>query len=152
MNANSSPTSALDPVDRACRVDSICDAFEAAWRKGGAPRIEDYLGGTDASARRELLDALFAVEFSYRVHQGETPRVEDYHDRFPADLERFAQIACDVAKDRTVLMVEHNMSVVADLSDTITVLARGEVLAEGPYATVSKNPAVVEAYVGTGHG
>jgi branched-chain amino acid transport system ATP-binding protein len=50
-----------------------------------------------------------------------------------------------------VLMVEHNMSVVADLSDTITVLARGEVLAEGPYATVSKDPAVVEAYVGTGH-
>ena len=49
-------------------------------------------------------------------------------------------------------MVEHNMSVVADLSDTITVLARGEVLAEGPYDTVSKDPAVVEAYVGTGHG
>jgi len=48
-------------------------------------------------------------------------------------------------------MVEHNMSVVADLSDTITVLARGEVLAEGPYATVSRDPAVVEAYVGTGH-
>ena len=56
-----------------------------------------------------------------------------------------------MARDRTVLMVEHNMSVVADLSDTITVLARGEVLAEGPYATVSKNPLVVEAYVGTGH-
>ena len=49
-------------------------------------------------------------------------------------------------------MVEHNMSVVADLSDTITVLARGEVLAEGPYATVSKHPAVIEAYIGTGHG
>ena len=49
-------------------------------------------------------------------------------------------------------MVEHNMSVVADLSDTITVLARGEVLAEGPYDVVSKNAAVVEAYVGTGHG
>jgi branched-chain amino acid transport system ATP-binding protein len=49
-------------------------------------------------------------------------------------------------------MVEHNLSVVADLSDRITVLARGEVLAEGPYAEVSKNPQVVEAYVGTGHG
>ena len=57
-----------------------------------------------------------------------------------------------VAKDRTVLMVEHNLSVVADLSDRITVLARGEVLAEGPYAEVSKNPLVVEAYMGTGHG
>ena len=56
------------------------------------------------------------------------------------------------AKSRTVLMVEHNLSVVADLSDTITVLARGRVIAEGPYAEVSKNPLVVEAYMGTGDG
>jgi branched-chain amino acid transport system ATP-binding protein len=67
------------------------------------------------------------------------------------DIKRISSLIREVAKNRTVLMVEHNMSVVADLSDTITVLARGEVLAEGPYATVSKNPAVVEAYVGTGH-
>jgi len=68
------------------------------------------------------------------------------------DIKRIAALIRTVARDRTVLMVEHNMSVVADLSDTITVLARGEVLAEGPYATVSKHPAVIEAYVGTGHG
>ncbi|MBV8393523.1 MAG: ABC transporter ATP-binding protein [Alphaproteobacteria bacterium] len=68
------------------------------------------------------------------------------------DIKRIAALIRSVAKDRTVLMVEHNMSVVADLSHTITVLARGEVLAEGPYATVSSNPLVVEAYVGTGHG
>ena len=68
------------------------------------------------------------------------------------DIKRIAALIRTVARDRTVLMVEHNMSVVADLSDTITVLARGEVLAEGPYAMVSKDPAVVEAYVGTGHG
>ena len=68
------------------------------------------------------------------------------------DIQRISVLIRQVAKNRTVLMVEHNMSVVADLSDTITVLARGEVLAEGPYDAVSKNPAVVEAYVGTGHG
>jgi branched-chain amino acid transport system ATP-binding protein len=68
------------------------------------------------------------------------------------DIKRITSLIRTVARDRTVLMVEHNMSVVADLSDTITVLARGEVLAEGPYETVSKDPAVVEAYVGTGHG
>ncbi len=68
------------------------------------------------------------------------------------DIKRISTLIREVAKNRTVLMVEHNMSVVADLSDTITVLARGEVLAEGPYETVSKNPLVVEAYVGTGHG
>ncbi len=64
------------------------------------------------------------------------------------DVGRVVALIRKVAANRTVLMVEHNMSVVADLSDTITVLARGAVLAEGPYAEVSKNPAVLEAYVG----
>jgi branched-chain amino acid transport system ATP-binding protein len=48
-------------------------------------------------------------------------------------------------------MVEHNLSVVADLSDRITVLARGEILAEGDYAGVSRNPDVIQAYMGAGH-
>jgi branched-chain amino acid transport system ATP-binding protein len=56
-----------------------------------------------------------------------------------------------VAANRTVLMVEHNLSVVANLSDTITVLARGEILAEGDYAAVSKDPQVIQAYMGTAH-
>jgi branched-chain amino acid transport system ATP-binding protein len=68
------------------------------------------------------------------------------------DIGRTSALIRRVAKDRTVLMVEHNLSVVADLSDRITVLARGEVLAEGPYAQVSKNPQVIEAYMGTGEG
>jgi branched-chain amino acid transport system ATP-binding protein len=68
------------------------------------------------------------------------------------DIERTSALIRRVAKDRTVLMVEHNLSVVADLSDRITVLARGEVLAEGSYAEVSNNPQVIEAYMGTGGG
>jgi branched-chain amino acid transport system ATP-binding protein len=67
------------------------------------------------------------------------------------DVGRIAQLIRTVAADRTVLMVEHNLSVVADLSDRITVLARGEVLAEGDYASVSQNPHVVQAYMGAGH-
>ena len=67
------------------------------------------------------------------------------------DIGRITDLIRQAARNRTVLMVEHNMSVVADLSDTITVLQRGEILAEGPYDQVSKNPQVVEAYVGTGH-
>ena len=67
------------------------------------------------------------------------------------DVERIAALIRRVAENRTVLMVEHNLSVVADLSDMITVLARGEVLAEGDYATVSKSPAVIDAYIGAGH-
>ena len=65
------------------------------------------------------------------------------------DVGRIATLIRRVAKNRTVLMVEHNLSVVSDLSDTITVLARGEVLAEGDYAAVSKHPAVIQAYLGT---
>ena len=68
------------------------------------------------------------------------------------DIARTAALIKRVAADRTVLMVEHNLSVVSDLSDVITVLARGRVLAEGDYAAVSKNPQVIEAYMGSGHG
>lgn len=67
------------------------------------------------------------------------------------DIERTAALIKRVAADRTVLMVEHNISVVAHISDTITVLRRGEILAEGPYEVVSKNQQVMEAYMGTGH-
>ncbi len=67
------------------------------------------------------------------------------------DIGRISGLIRQVARDRTVLMVEHNLSVVADLSDTITVLTRGSILAEGDYAAVSGNPEVVEAYMGTGH-
>jgi len=65
------------------------------------------------------------------------------------DVDRVTQLIRKVAANRTVLMVEHNMNVVAGISDTITVLARGSVLAEGPYAEVSTNPRVREAYMGT---
>jgi branched-chain amino acid transport system ATP-binding protein len=67
------------------------------------------------------------------------------------DVDRIAALIRQVAANRTVLMVEHNLSVVENLSQTITVLARGEILAEGDYATVSRNPQVIEAYLGAGH-
>ncbi len=66
-----------------------------------------------------------------------------------ADIQRVVDLVRKAAKGRTVLMVEHNMGVVADLSDTITVLQRGQVLAEGPYAEVSKDPEVISAYMGS---
>ena len=65
------------------------------------------------------------------------------------DVDRIRQLIKKVSADRTILMVEHNMSVVASIADTITVLQRGATLAEGPYEVVSKNPAVIEAYMGS---
>ncbi len=68
------------------------------------------------------------------------------------DVGRIAELIKRVAVSRTVLMVEHNLSVVADLSHRITVLARGEVLADGTYTELVKNPAVIEAYLGCDDG
>ena len=67
------------------------------------------------------------------------------------DIGRVTELIKRVSKNRTILMVEHNLSVVENLSDTITVLQRGSVLAEGSYETVSHNPQVLEAYVGVSH-
>ncbi len=66
------------------------------------------------------------------------------------DVERISALIKRVAANRTVLMVEHNLSVVENLSDRITVLSRGEVLAEGDYAAVSRHPDVIQAYMGSG--
>jgi branched-chain amino acid transport system ATP-binding protein len=65
------------------------------------------------------------------------------------DVERVTELIKKVSAGRTIIMVEHNMNVVANIADTISVLQRGEVIAEGDYQTVSKNPQVMEAYMGS---
>ncbi|WP_420996952.1 ABC transporter ATP-binding protein [Cupriavidus sp. 30B13] len=65
------------------------------------------------------------------------------------DVARVTELIRKVAAGRTILMVEHNMNVVSSIADKITVLQRGAILAEGPYAEVSKDPRVMEAYMGT---
>jgi branched-chain amino acid transport system ATP-binding protein len=67
------------------------------------------------------------------------------------DIGRISDLIRRIARDRTVLMVEHNLNVVSTLCDFVTVLARGEILAEGTYATVSADPRVREAYMGSDH-
>ena len=65
------------------------------------------------------------------------------------DVDRVTQLIKKVGANRTILMVEHNMNVVSSIADTISVLQRGQVIAEGPYEEVSKNPQVLEAYMGS---
>jgi branched-chain amino acid transport system ATP-binding protein len=65
------------------------------------------------------------------------------------DVDRVTELIKTVSANRTVLMVEHNMGVVAKIADTISVLQRGQIIAEGPYELVSKDPQVLEAYMGS---
>ncbi|MGH1369583.1 MAG: ABC transporter ATP-binding protein [Maritimibacter sp.] len=67
------------------------------------------------------------------------------------DIGRVVELIRKVAVGRTILMVEHNLSVVEGLCDRITVLARGQVIARGSYGDVAKDPQVVEAYLGAAH-
>jgi branched-chain amino acid transport system ATP-binding protein len=65
------------------------------------------------------------------------------------DVDKVTQLIKKVSANRTLLMVEHNMNVVSQIADTISVLQRGQIIAEGPYATVSQDPLVLEAYMGS---
>lgn len=67
------------------------------------------------------------------------------------DVDKITALVKKVSANRTILMVEHNLKVVATLADRITVLQRGAILAEGPYAEVSQDPQVLEAYMGSAH-
>jgi branched-chain amino acid transport system ATP-binding protein len=87
----------------------------------------------------ELLDDVGLSEFA------KTPMGHE-------DIEKIETLIKRIAAKHTILMVEHNLSVVANLSDIITVLTRGHVLAEGTYADLSKDERVKEAYLGAGHG
>ena len=77
------------PEFEQCRLDEVCDRFEAAWRAGARPRIEEYLGDVTGAARLALLRELLALEVHYRQRGGEGPRPADYGDRF-ADLDAAA--------------------------------------------------------------
>jgi serine/threonine-protein kinase len=83
MNSPSQPDQdALSP-SLMQRVDQVCDQFEAAWRNGPRPRIEDYLANTQGPDRLAVLRELILLEIDYRRMRGETCRPQDYHARFP---------------------------------------------------------------------
>jgi serine/threonine-protein kinase len=77
----------LLPLSAALRLDSLCNEFEATWRDGARPRIEDFLARAAAPDRPDLLRELIALDAYHRGRRGEACRAEDYCDRFP-DLDR----------------------------------------------------------------
>ena len=88
------------PLPLARRVDEVCAHFEAAWKSGRRPHIEDYLGDLPEPERSALLRELAPLDVYYRRLAGEVPRAADYHDRFPA-LDP-AWLASEVTRSPTV--------------------------------------------------
>jgi serine/threonine-protein kinase len=64
-------------------IDAICDRFEATWRQGGKPTIEDYLSDSPEPGHPTLLRELILLDIDYRRRHGETPTMQEYQQRFP---------------------------------------------------------------------
>ena len=130
------PMSALDRLD--ARADELIGQLGLGdWRD---TRAADLSYG-----RKRVLEIATTLALDPRVLLLDEPMAGMGGE----DVAMVAGIIRDVAKDRGVLMVEHNLSVVADLCHRVTVLQRGEILATGDYATVSNDPDVRSAYMGT---
>ena len=69
------------------RIDEACDRFEAAWKAGGRPSIEDFLGELTGQEHRASLRELLALDLAYRRHGGESPTHDEYRIRFPAHFD-----------------------------------------------------------------
>ena len=119
------------------RIDELLDAV-------GLLSYRNYAAVEISYGRRRALEIATTLALDPEMLLLDEPTSGLGHE----DVDRIAELIRKVSASRTILMVEHNLSVVAALSNTITVLARGEVLAEGPYAQVSTDQRVVEAYIG----
>jgi branched-chain amino acid transport system ATP-binding protein len=133
------------------RSTALLDAYNARAMEliadVGLAEFADWLAVELPYGRKRALEIATTLALDPEMLLLDEPTAGMAHE----DIDRISQLIKRVAADRTVLMVEHNLSVVADLSDHITVLTRGRVLAEGNYETVSNNPEVREAYMGVGH-
>jgi branched-chain amino acid transport system ATP-binding protein len=133
------------------RSDSVLDELNDRAREliaaVGLSAFEQTVAVELSYGRKRALEIATTLALDPEVMLLDEPTAGMTHE----DVDRISALIGRVAQNRTVLMVEHNLSVVADLCHYITVLARGEILAEGDYATVSRNPDVVQAYMGEGH-
>jgi branched-chain amino acid transport system ATP-binding protein len=110
----------------------------------GLGRYADTPAGALSYGRKRVLELATTIAVDPEMILLDEPMAGLGHE----DIEPVIEIVRRVSKDRTVLMVEHNMKVIAELCDRVTVLQSGQVLADGSYDEVSRNPAVIEAYVG----
>jgi branched-chain amino acid transport system ATP-binding protein len=110
----------------------------------GLTEYADTQAGQLSYGRKRALEIATTLALDPEMMLLDEPTAGMAHD----DVERIVALIRRIRAGRTILMVEHNLSVVEGLCYRITVLTRGRILAEGDYATVSKNPEVIAAYLG----
>lgn len=111
----------------------------------GLAEEADRIAGTLPYGQRRALELATTLALEPELLLLDEPTQGMGHE----DVDRITGLIHAVAQRRTVVLVEHNMGVVSRIADTITVLQRGQVIAEGDYPTVSKHPQVIEAYMGS---
>ncbi|MFC0388543.1 ABC transporter ATP-binding protein [Muricoccus vinaceus] len=134
------------------RSDAVLRRFDDRARElladVGLTTYAEAAAGTLPYGRKRALEIATTLALDPTLMLLDEPTAGMTHE----DVDRIVALVRRVAQGRTVLMVEHNLKVVEGLCDAITVLTRGRVLAEGPYAEVSRNPEVIAAYLGTDPG
>ena len=127
-------------------LDAYNDRAQALLDDVGLSEYSDTIAVEMPYGRKRALEIATTLALEPEMMLLDEPMAGMGHE----DIDKIAALIKRVSANRTILMVEHNLNVVANLSDTITVLTRGQVLAEGDYATVSKNKDVQQAYMGVG--
>lgn len=125
-------------------LDSLTGKAESLLATVGLMRERDALAADLSYGRKRVLEIATTLALDPKVLLLDEPLAGMGQE----DITAIAGLIRSVAKTRAVLMVEHNLSVVADICDRVTVLQLGEILAAGDYATVSQNPQVRTAYMG----
>lgn len=128
-------------------LDALNDQAMQALAEVGLERYADTLAVELPYGRKRALEIATTLALSPELMLLDEPMA----GMGAEDVVQVAQLIKKVSANRTILMVEHNLHVVAEISDRITVLQRGSILVEGSYQEVAANPAVVEAYIGKAH-
>jgi serine/threonine protein kinase/predicted Rdx family selenoprotein len=90
MNDDPEPSTAENPTSRNRAIDRLCDEFEAQWKAGASPQLEDFLARAAPPGQPTLLGQLLALELTYLAERGVHPEAGDYHSRFAGQSEAVA--------------------------------------------------------------
>jgi branched-chain amino acid transport system ATP-binding protein len=129
-------------------LDALNDKAIALLESVNLADVKDKMAVELSYGRKRALEIATTLALDPELMLMDEPMAGVGHE----EIQLIESLIRKVAVNRTILMVEHNLSVVASLSDTITVLARGNILSQGDYSTVSADPRVIEAYIGSGGG